>query len=123
MTSLNGLAPNIFYSRPPQLIKQPAYKEDEIAALKAQESNYETQLTQLQGSGNTDSQAKVQSLQNDLAAVEEELDSLKPVSTIKPYDFLPPMPQRSVPTAEEMNARFGAAYSLEISSLRMTDGE
>ncbi|SHK80573.1 hypothetical protein SAMN05216582_11856 [Selenomonas ruminantium] len=123
MTSLNGIAPNMFYGRPPQPIKQPSYKEDEITALKAQESNYETQITQLQGSNNEDSQAKVQSLQSDLATVEEKLDNLKPISMVKPHDAPPPPPHRAVPTDEEMNARFGAAYSVEISSLKMTDRE
>lgn len=123
MTSLNGIPHNMFYGPHPQPIKQPSYKDDEITSLKAQESNYETQITQLQGSSNEESQAKLESLQNSLATVEEQLDNLKPISTVKPRETAPPPPRREVPTDEEMNARFGAAYSVEISSRRMTDGE
>lgn len=47
-----------------------------------------------------------------------KLETLKPVTMTKPHEAPPPPP-----TDEEMNARFGAAYSVEISSLRMTDGE
>ena len=77
MTSLSGIAPNMFNGGTPHPLIQPTDKNDEITALKP------------------------------------------PFPMTKPYQAPPPPP----PTDAEMNARFGAAYSVEISSLKMTDGE
>ena len=118
MTSLNGINPNLFNGMTHHPLKQPSYKHDEITTLKAQESNYETRITQLQGISDENSQAMLKSLQSDLSTVEDKLETLKPVTMTKPHEAPPPPP-----TDEEMNARFGAAFSLEISSLKMTDGE
>ncbi len=123
MTSLNGIASNMFLGGSPQPIKQPSYKDDEITALKAQESNYETRINQLQGSSDEDSKAMLKSLQSDLATVEDKLDDLKPISMVKPEDTPQPPPRHEIPTDEEMNARFGDAYSVELSIQRLTDGE
>lgn len=97
-------------------IKQPSYKEDEIEALKAQESKYETQIADLQGDGDEESQEKLSSMQSDLATVQEQLDNLKPVSMVKPSEPAPP--PKEVPSDEEMNRRFGAAYSVELSHIQ-----
>ena len=119
MTSLGRTAHHMINSVALQPLKQPSYKHNEITALKAQESNYETRITQLRGSGNEDSQAMLKSLQGDLSTVEDKLETLKPVTMTKPNKE----PAFPPPTDAEMNARFGAAYSVEISSLKMMDGE
>lgn len=97
-------------------IKQPSYKEDEIEGLKAQKSKFENQITDLQGDNNEDSQTKLGSVQNDLASVEDKLEDLNPISTVKPSEPTPA--PKEVPSDEEMNRRFGAAYSVELSHIK-----
>ena len=101
----------------PQPIKQPYYKDDQINGLKAQESSYEAKLAQLESGDEEENAAVLQETESRLAAVESQLDELKPVTAVKTKaNAAPP------PTDEEMNARFGAAYSVELSSsVRMMD--
>jgi hypothetical protein len=102
----------------PQPIKQPYYKDDQINGLKAQESSYEAKIAQLEsGDDEEENAAVLQETESRLAAVESQLDELKPVTAVKSKaNAAPP------PTDEEMNARFGAAYSVELSSAaRMMD--
>ncbi len=94
-----------------QAVKQPSYKDDQINGLKAQESSYEAKLSQLEAGDDEDNAAVLQETQSRLASVESQLDSLKPVTAVKPRENMTPPP-----TDEEMNARFGAAYSVELSS-------
>ena len=111
MISLNGVSNSMLYGQGP--VKQPSYKDEQIHQLKDQESQYQDQIAQLQGSDDEDSQEALQGLQNDLARVQEQLDSLKPITAVKPPEGPPPPPP---PTDEEMNERFGSAYSVELSS-------
>ena len=61
--------------------------------------------------------AALQETQSRLAAVESQLDELRPVTAV-----IPKQNAAHPPTDEEMNARFGAAYSVELSSsVRMMD--
>lgn len=54
------------------------------------------------------------------ASVQGQFDGLKSVTSIKPRQDIAPQP----PTDEEMNARFGAAYAVELSSVgRQMAGE
>ncbi|WP_074672519.1 hypothetical protein [Selenomonas ruminantium] len=98
-------------------IKQPSsYKEDEIEGLKAQKSKFENQITDLQGDNNEDSQTKLGRVQNDLASVEDKLENLKSISTVNPSEPTPP--PKEIPSDEEMNHRFGDAYSVELSHIK-----
>ena len=112
MMNVHGI--NAYAQQP---IKQPYYKDDQINGLKAQESSYEAKIAQLESGDEEENAAVLQETQSRLAAVESQLDELKPVTAVKPKQNAAPPP-----TDEEMNARFGAAYSVELSSAaRMMD--
>ena len=117
MVSINGARAGAYVQMP---IKQPDYKDDQINGLKAQESSYESQLAQLEAGSDEENAAALQETESKLASVQSQLDNLKPVTAVKPRQNIVPPP----PTDEEMNARFGAAYSVEISSAgRQMDNE
>ena len=117
MVSINGARADAYVQMP---IKQPDYKDDQINGLKAQESSYESQLAQLEAGSDEENAAALQETESKLASVQSQLDNLKPVTAAKPRQNIAPPP----PTDEEMNARFGAAYSVEISSAgRQMDNE
>lgn len=50
--------------------------------------------------------------ESNLASVQGQHDGLKSVTAIKPRQDI----AQQAPTDEEMNARFGAAYAVELSS-------
>jgi len=119
MNGINGFSPNSYAPMP---IKQPDYKDDQINGLKAQESSYESQIAQLEAGNDEENAAALQETESKLASVQSQLDNLKPVTAVKPRQNIAPPPEP--PTDEEMNARFGAAYSVEISSAgRQMDNE
>lgn len=116
MTGINGFSPN-GYAMP---IQQPYYKDDKINGLKAQESSYESKLAQLKTGNEEENAAVLQETESKLASVQGQLDELKPVTAVIPRQNIAPPP----PTDEEMNARFGAAYAVELSSTgRQMDNE
>ena len=117
MVSIHGAGAGAYAQMP---IKQPYYKDDQINGLKAQESSYESQIAQLEAGSDEENAAALQETESKLASVQSQLDNLKPVTAVKPRQNIAPPP----PTDEEMNARFGAAYSVEISSAgRQMDNE
>jgi len=96
--------------------QQPYYKNDQINGLKAQESSYEAELSQLKAGDEEKNASALQETESRLASIESQLDALKPVTAVKPQQHIEP------PTDEEMNARFGEAYSVELSnSVRLMD--
>ena len=117
MTGINGFSPNGYASVPP---KMPSYKEDQISGLRVQEGSYESKIAQLKSGNDEENAAVLQETESKLASVQEQLEELKPVTPIKPWQNIAPPP----PTDEEMNARFGAAYAVELSSVgRQMDSE
>ena len=117
MTGINGFSPNGYAPMPP---KMPSYKEDQISGLRAQEGSYASKIAQLKSGNDEENAAALQETESKLAAVQGQLDELKPVTLIKPRQNIAPQP----PTDEEMNARFGAAYAVELSSVgRQLAGE
>ena len=103
-----------------QPLKQPSYKDDQINGLKAQESSYEAQIAQLEAGDDEENAAVLQDMQGKLAEVESQLEDLRPVTAVKPRQNIAPPAERPL-TDEEMNARFGAAYSVELSLTRQMD--
>ena len=119
MVSIHGAGVGAYAQMP---IKQPYYKDDQINGLKAQESSYESQIAQLEAGNDEENAAALQETESKLASVQSQLDNLKPVTAVKPRQYIAPPPEP--PTDEEMNARFGAAYAVEISSAgRQMDNE
>ena len=93
---------------------QPQPKRDDLKQKLTQELNdYRTEISQLSGSEDEASRSKIKEDYRKLSKAETKLAQINSQS-----EAMGAYHSHQAPTDEEMNRRFGAAYSVEISSLQ-----